>query len=95
MSDAKSQFMLGGYKEGNFLLDSLAFAFEDTRKGLSPTGATRLAAMTGYVVANPEKTNAENFNQYVTKVMAASGSDTEAKPTIPARTKPGTGNGMM
>jgi hypothetical protein len=95
MSDPKSQFMLGGYKEGNFLLDSLAVAFEDTRKGLSPTAATRLAAMAGYVAANPEKTNAEQFNTYVGKLMAASGSEAEAKPVVAQRSKPGTGNGMM
>jgi hypothetical protein len=43
----------------------------------------------------PRKTNAEQFNTYVGKLMAASGSEAEAKPVVAQRSKPGTGNGMM
>lgn len=93
MSDAKSAFMQSGNKEGTFLLDSLAFAFEDTRKGLSPDATARLDSMKAFVAANPEKTNAERFAQYVTKVTGATGSDT--KPVATARAKPVTGTGML
>lgn len=92
MKDVKSQFVLGGYGASNFLLDSLAVAAADTRSGLDQQTATRLAAMQGYVSANPEKTNAERFENYVGKLMGASTETTRPVATI--RNKPGTGNGF-
>jgi hypothetical protein len=92
MKDVKSQFVLGGYGAGNFLLDSLSVAAADTRSGLDAQTATRLAAMQGYVNANPEKTNAERFENYVGKLVGAA---TEtSKPVATLRSKPGTGNGF-
>lgn len=92
MGDAKSQFVLGGYTGNNYLLDSLSVLTEDTRGGLNGATATRLAAMSGYVAANPDKTNATQFKAYVGKLMASSASEPETKPTVGLRSsKPGTG----
>ncbi|MEZ0226530.1 MAG: hypothetical protein ACAH83_18380 [Alphaproteobacteria bacterium] len=67
MSDPKSQFMLvGGYKEGNFLLDSLAVAFEDTRRGLSPDAAARVNSMATFLTANVVKERTDNVAKVTT-----------------------------
>jgi hypothetical protein len=92
MGDVKSQFVLGGYTQNNYLLDSLTVLSQDTRGGLNADTATRLAAMSGYVSANPDKTNSQAFNAYVGKLVTASGSAPEAKPSVASR-KPG--NGLM
>ena len=47
--------------------------------------------MEGYVTANPEKTSQERFNGYVGKLLNPATNETEAKPTVALRSKPGTG----
>lgn len=93
MGDVKSAFVQGGYNGNNFILDSFSVIGDDTRKGLSPATATRLAAMQGYVSANPDKTNSGSFNQYVGKLMSASAGEpeVETKPVVAQRSKLGNG----
>jgi hypothetical protein len=89
MGDVKSQFVNSGYNDKNFLLDSFSMLGEDTRKGLSQSASSRLAAMEGFVTANPDKTSPERFTGYVNKLMNASAGEPEAKVSVAVARKPG------
>jgi hypothetical protein len=85
--DVRSQFVLGGYTNSNFVLDSLSVMAADTRGGLDNTTATRLAAMQGYATANPDKVNMTSFETYVGKIV---GGGSESRPVATTRVKPST-----
>jgi len=86
----KSQFGSVGYNANNFLLDSFGLIGADTRSGFDPQTASRIAAMTNFVEAHPDKVDAAKFGGYVAKLDK--GNSEGAQPVVAiARTKPGSG----
>lgn len=95
MGEAKSKFAQTGtgYNHDNFLLDSLSFVGEDTRKGFNAQATARMGQMKNWAEQHPDKSNIDSLNGYFGKLQGAAPSEPEVRVAVAQRNKPG--NGIM